>query len=230
MRCCGRHFSSYHTATILALNSLGADIRTDGFGFPYELPVYVGSFFYGLWGLWLTWRLLQDRFNDQIAGISVFYITVATALAAYLWLEPDMSHVPSMFLISAYFYRLHLIERQQSLSLSDWGIAGCLIGLIVAVRATDLWVVIAGLAIGLSILWNDISLWKRGFLCVLICGLGAFLCFLPQMIVWKSLYGGYLTRPPGGVSVDELEQPDLVGLLVSLRRGILVWTPCYSFP
>ena len=45
------------------------------------------------------------------------------------------------------------------------------------------------------------------------------------MLLWKQLYGGYLTRPPAVYESLNWTRPDLAGLFFSLRRGILIWTP-----
>ena len=216
-------------AAILCLNQFGMGIRTDGFGFPYELPVYLGSFCYGLLGLRYMRQLITELYGETIATVSTFYVATTTALAAYLWFEPDMSHTPSMFLISALFCYLSRIHKERALDWKKWSVVGFLIGLIVSVRATDVWVLLAAVPIGIEVCGKSPGSRQQAAVCICVCALCALFAFLPQMAAWKVLYGGYLSRPPGVYQKFDWSTPKLIELFVGLRRGIFVWTPLLAF-
>lgn len=221
-------FLAAHGACLL-LHAGGRDVPLDGFGWAYELPVYCGSFLYGMLGLYFCWRLIRDLWGERIADSATFYIAVGTALAAYLWLEPDMSHAPSMALISALFYVLFRIHADQSLDWGRWALVGLLLGLIAAVRATDSLVVLAALLVGIQCAWKTEANWRNVVTCVTACTGCALLAFWPQMLAWKALYGGFLTRPPGVYNEIHWLAPDLVGFFFGAKRGLFVWTPLLLF-
>ncbi len=168
------------------LNLLGFEVHQDGFGFSYELPVYIGSFVYGLLGLLLTWRLLVKLYEPAIATLATSGIALCSALAAYLWMEPDMSHVPSMFLISALIYVLHDVYESSSLDWRKWAVVGLLLGLTVAVRATDVWVIIAALSIGARSCIRSPGMHGKTAACIAACFAFGLLGFAPQLFAWKA--------------------------------------------
>jgi hypothetical protein len=97
-----------------ALTLLGAPVIRDGFGFAYELPVFVGSFAYGVLGLYVTKKLLTSLYGEGISRLCQFAILFATPLGYYLWFEPNMSHVVSSFLIATFAYQLYRIYDQRT--------------------------------------------------------------------------------------------------------------------
>lgn len=216
-----------HLAVII-LNYVGMRIPANGFGFAYELPVYCGSFMYGLAGLWFIHRLLTHSWGREVATVTTFYIAMASGLTAYIWIEPDMSHVLSMFLISWLFYSLSRIWALQSLCWRRWAGVGLLLGLIACVRVPDSLIGIVALGTGLTVLGHTAEGTKKAFLCVVACAACAAIAFLPQLLAWKALYGGYLTRAPGVYNRFNWFTPDLAGYLFSTRRGMFLWTPLFG--
>jgi hypothetical protein len=231
---CALLWAPFFLLTHLALSLLGAlgvDVPRDGFGLAYELPVYCGGFAYGLLGLWYMRRLLDDLWGQAVANTATAYTALATALAAYLWFEPDLSHLTSMTLITMYFYYLHCAYRTDDLRVVSWVRIGLLLGLIAAVRVPDALVGVVAVGVGMSVL-GDAPLGGPGrrlavFLkCTLTCGAAAWLAFLPQMLVWKVLFDHYLLIPNNS-NYDRTEwlHPDIVNYFFFSGRGLFVWTP-----
>ena len=218
-------------AVLTCLNAFGLQVPQDGFGWAYELPVYCGSFFYGLIGIWYMWRLLRDLWGPRIATVSTFYIVTATSVAAYLWFQPDMSHIGSMTLISMLFFYLHRLQNERQTGLGTWIRVGVLTGVIGLVRAPDL-------LVGLAIAWVGLNSavlvpWKSGkphWPSVLrhaaMFFLAAFVMFIPQLLVWKALYGNFFSMPPNPfyTQIDWM-RADVLNYLLSTRHGVFSWTP-----
>ena len=223
-------FVAAHAAVAL-LNGLGMNLTRDGFGLAYELPVYLGSFAYGLAGLYFTWKLLEELWGRAVAGTATALTALATGAAAYLWFEPDMCHVVSLALIALLFYRLHRIHQAQDRRPGAWAVVGALCGLIVAVRATDVFVgaAVAWVAAAafldrtsgrLAVRWGELGKCFGAFTAV------ALACFAPQLIVWQVLYGQPFLVP-SSTNYQRMDwlRPDLLGLFFSLKRGLFTWTP-----
>lgn len=219
---------------VLILIKLGFSLDANGFGYFYELPVYIGSFIYGLCGIFFMWRLVREIFDDEIADNSVLYIVLASPLAAYLWFEPDMSHIISMFLISIFFYYLYKVYILVDQRLSSWALLGALFGLIVLVRVPDCLVGVLAFFVWLKIFFLDKykhtyeykSAFKSGaiFICLTI------LVFSPQLFVWKILYGSFLAMPPNPFYKNiQWLKPDLFNYMFSTRHGLFSWTPILCF-
>jgi hypothetical protein len=219
---------------VTALRAFGWEIQANGFGFAYELPVYCGSFLYGLLGLWCMKRLLSEIWNEQIGTATTLLIALGTPAAAYLWFEPDMSHILSMSLITVLVFRLHSAHQSLDTRTVTWAGIGLLLGLIMAVRAPDgavaLNVVLVGLAIASRSAPGGTIDWSAAARCTAICVATAVVAFLPQMLVWKHLYDAYLVVPRASgyerLGMNWFE-PDAVGYFVGDRRGMLRWAPLW---
>ena len=57
---------------------------------------------------------------------------------------------------------------------------------------------------------------------------GGLLAFLPQLFVWKAVFGRWVVARPHGAGYVGLASPHLVDVLVSANHGLLSWTPAES--
>lgn len=215
----------------VTINLFGGNIVLDGFGFQYELPVYIGSFTYGLLGLYFAFRLVCNLWGRRPAIISTLFLTLSSPIAAYLWFEPVMAHILSFFLISLLFYKLYRIYEKQTRDMKAWFIIGLIIGLIAAIRIPDS---IVALTVPLCALWTykiipeyrNFQNWKSFIITMMIAGIAALLAFSPQLIIWKILYGNYITMPPNPFYTGlNLFCPDIINYLISTKHGLFAWTP-----
>lgn len=220
-------------AAAKGLSLMGFSVPMDGFGLIYELPVYCGAFLYGLVGVFYIYRLLKELWGGSVAWFTTLYIALATPIAAYLWFEPDMSHGLSMALIAMLFYYLHRAQATENRNAGTWAFLGFLVGAIALVRAPDGLVSLAAAYVALTVVRRDAPTRPPASLCQILTCSSSFivamgLAFLPQMLVWKTLYGGYLLIP-SSTNYERMNwfQPDFLGYLFSARRGILIWTPLF---
>jgi len=215
-----------------ALNVFGFEVSRSGFGWSYELPVYCGSFVYGMIGVWYIWKLLHRLWGKGIANSVSLYLILGTPVAAYLWFEPDMSHILSMTLIAMLFYYLHDLGLHQGpVSLRSWMLLGFLTGLIALVRVPDLLVglVIVGIGV-IQKLWSEREInhlvIKQTMIGILVLGFVAAITFIPQLVIWKILYGSYFSMPPNPFYTKiHWMAPDLLNYLFSTKHGLFSWTP-----
>ncbi|MCZ6799640.1 MAG: hypothetical protein O7F12_04050 [Nitrospirae bacterium] len=215
-----------------ALNVLGFEVSRSGFGWGYELPVYCGSFVYGMIGVWYMWKLLHRLWGNGIANSVSFYLILGTPIAAYLWFEPDMAHILSMTLIAMLFYYLHDLGLHQGpVSFRSWMLLGFLTGLIALVRVPDLLVglVIVGIGV-ISKLWSGQKInsfvMKQTMKGMLVFGVVAAVTFTPQLVIWEFFYGSYFSMPPNPFYTKiHWMAPDILNYLFSTKHGLFSWTP-----
>lgn len=215
---------------VLFLNKLGFSISSNGFGYWYEIPVYVGSFLYGIMGVTIMLLFLSKLFDYASARYATFFIVFASPLAAYLYFEPDMSHVVSFFLISLFFYCLYSIYQSsqiKNIPEKYWFFLGILFGFILLVRVPDALTGLLALFVCFYInRLNMRSFVLSGFLFLL----GSFISFIPQLLVWKSLYGSYFVMPPNPFYLKiDWSHPDILNYFFSSRHGLFFWTPILLF-
>jgi hypothetical protein len=192
----------------------------DGYSPAHVRAVCLGSLFYGLLGLLLVHRVLEESFAPPVPFWTTLLLLYATFLFWYVAYEPVMSHAPSFFLAA--------------MALRIWWRRGPGLG---ARRAALL-----GLVLGLA----TVVRWQNGLLLVLPAAtlvmerqrparaaaagaalIGAFAAALiPQLLVFKAIFGAYLLPyPVQGRDFLHLDRPALLETFFSSRHGLLYWTP-----
>jgi hypothetical protein len=218
------------SAALLAV--LGVPVERTGFGYWYELPVYLGSAAFGLVALALTLRSLRQMFPPSIALASLFGVTFATPLAYYCLVEPNMSHAVAMFTIALWLWRLHVAHDAGDARWSTWITLGILLGLVALVRPYN--GLLGLVAVPVALVASRASVadtfpGPRGiaaaFARLSVCCLAACAVFSLQMGLWKTLYGHWLVIPKGsGYESMSWLSPTLGSYLSS----VFVFSPWYA--
>jgi hypothetical protein len=214
-------------------NLLGWGLAVDGYSYPYEALVCLGSAFYGFLGIFFSYLVSRDYFSQRISLLSAISIWFATSVVAYMTIYISMAHMSSLFAVALFIY---LWQRQRgNRDLSNWIALGLSGGLMTLVRTEN--IIFSGLLLAdligaitnrrgekdLKKIWLGIGI--AFFLLVIV--------LLPQFLAWKSIYGSYLAIPyreAGGRFEPTLSwiSKSLINsfkLLFSSRHGLFIWTP-----
>lgn len=132
----------------------------------------------------------------------------------------EMSH-SSTFLFASLFLAIWWRVRDSE-SRKSWVILGLVGGYLSICRWQDV------LYLGGPILydifggdWLKRTAWWRTRL---FYALGIGVCWLPQLMEWKAIYGKYLTIPQGG-GIFSFPPPHVLQVLLSTENGWFIWTP-----
>ncbi len=214
-------FLTAHAATIV-LHALGANIEANGYTLPYEISIGLASIVYGFLGLLIMYKFCRKWFGKRTSLLAVLGVWYGTAFFWYHAVEPSMAHMNSVFLgaLFTYFW-YNTIGKRTKL---QWLLLGALLGLIFLVRQQDaLFAILPGFEILKNLLISRAKALKeigRG----IIFSAGAFAALLPQMLVWKIMYGNFLVYSyrnitwngqPGG-----WQAPHLLELFFSAETGM----------
>jgi hypothetical protein len=193
------------------LASQGDDIKTDGTSFPYRQAVCLAGLFYGLLGLWWSYRLARIVADASMATLAVCAIGGGSFVLWYLVREPTMSHSVSMASVAA--FTLMWIRHRSSTRWQTWATLGLVGGLMVIMRWQNAIVLLlpaAGLLAAPRL--------AAAF------AVGVFAGTVPQMWTWHALYGAWITQPP--VSPRLLWwNAQWVDVLWSSRSGLFATSP-----
>jgi hypothetical protein len=214
------------------LEVLGVPVERTGFGYWYELPVYLGSAAFGLVALALTLRSLRQMFPPSIALASLFGVTFATPLAYYCLVEPNMSHAVAMFTIALWIWRLHVAHDAGDARWSTWFTLGILLGLVALVRPYNGLLGLVAIPVALVVSQSSAAEALPGprrvggaFARLSLCCIAACAVFCLQMGVWKTLYGHWLVIPKGsGYESMRWLSPTLGSYLSS----VFIFSPWYA--
>lgn len=207
------------------LGALLSNYPADGFSFPYQLAVSMGSLAYAGLGLWLVRRLLLRLVPDQIVAITLGVLVLATNYLNYVSFDGAMPH-NALFTLYALILTLTIAWHARP-SPGKALLLGLTIGLATIVRPIEL------MALLLPLLWTvkdresfqqKVRLLWQHRLHVLLLALGMILMGMIQLIYWKKYAGHFFYYSYGEYGFDWL-RPHLIDGLFSYRKGWLVYTP-----
>jgi hypothetical protein len=202
---------------VLGARMLGATISADGFGFWYELPVYVGSFLYGALGLWLIQGLLTALFSRTVAAYALVLLLTCTPLGYYLLIEPDMAHPTGTLSIALFAFLMWRMWETRDATPRAWAILGGALGLVAVIRPYSAVVAVAAVPLARRVFsregrfaWPDLA---KG---VAVLVVASALVYAPQVIVSSVFYGHLLLGPPRtGYDAMRWLHPDILRLVIS---------------
>lgn len=206
-----------------------ADYPADGFSYPYQLMMYVGSWFYEILGLIYIRKTLLHFFNDKHTSILLLILVFSTNLLWMYYGATGQSHLLALCMLSIFLY--HTLKFYQHKTIKQAFICGIFWGLLTLVRPPD---GIFGLLFFLWPLntwkkWTDPLSWfqslnRKYFICMI----SAFvLVIFPQSLYWflssgSWILNSYANNPGEGFNFQD---PFIFEFLFSFRKGWFIYTP-----
>lgn len=224
----------YLLAHALALigHMVGLPVVSDGYGYLYQAAICIGSIVYGTVGMGLAYACARRFFAQVPTLLAVVVLWFASNIVYYIMFEPSMSHMVSLFSVALalslwfWWFRGKTYPAWHHAILL--GISG---GIVLLVRLQD---AIFLLLPYTAILIRWLSAWKSGpneqfwrwLKLGVVVGTMTLVTFMPQMLVWKHLYGTWSS--PYMSDHDPAFywfEPEVVNVLFSTYHGLFVWHP-----
>ncbi len=199
---------------------------SDGYEAIYAWFIHLGCISYILCGLWFARKILLIWFSEAVTAVSLLVLFFGTNLFNYTLSESESVHGILFFLIAVFFY--YVIKWQQTSDKKYFLVFCMFAGFICLIRPTECLIFLFPLLININSnknrqtnLTKFISLrWS------LIIGAFLFLLpILPQLFYWKIQSGQWLFFSYGSNEGFFLADPKLFKVLMSYRKGWLVYSP-----
>lgn len=181
----------------------------DGFNNFYQFSIGIWNITLVFVGLYFLYKTLAKFFSKKIPLITISTIFLSTNLLFYGALDVINSHSASFFVSSLFLY--FWLNKKIKLS-------GALLGLLVLIRPQD--ALFAILPLSTFLIERKVYILK--FLIIIITCL---IVFLPQLLIWKILWGTWLKNPYLDVETFNLTSPNILGVLFNSNSGLILWTP-----
>lgn len=192
---------------------LGPNYPATGYSEPYVNALILANLFYSFAGLFLAYRFLTFYFSRSLSMLSSIGIWITSMF--YFYSNPILaSEALSFFVVALLLYLCALFR-------DNWNngrvlLIGILCGLATTVRFQN----IVFALIPVAILASG-KMQKRWFVVFVT---GCIAGFLPQIIAWKVIYGGWLVNVPGEFLLW-WKNPMILETLFSSRKGLFAWHP-----
>jgi len=179
------------------LNIFDYKFSLEGYEYPFVLATALGTAFYGSLGLIAIYLLLRLYFTPFLSFIAVLSFWFCSPAIFYMYLHPSMSHIPSFFLISTFYYLL--FKRIYQIKPHKYFRLGILFSLAVMTRYQDIIhiipFIIAIIILIIKLKKENNPKLKKVRYSIIAFIIATILTFIPQMIVWKYLNGSFFSGP-----------------------------------
>ncbi len=215
---------------VLVLRRAGWRVAADGFGRPYLLTMALATALYGFLGLWLSFQLARNYFEERWAFWATIGIWFGSSLPAYMYLEPSWSHAHSAFLVALFLWYWHRTRKARTLQ--QWLVLGLISGLMLDVYFANAvfllipfleccWVFVSAWADRIRAAGVFTNVFKGGL--VYIAATAA--AFVPTLAARKIVFGSAVAI--GGYANQRWHwtSPALGKVLFSSNHGLLSWNP-----
>lgn len=203
----------------------GRDLDFRGAGKIYEIAISIASSFYGIIGVFLLFLMIKKLFGEKEAYLSTAAMLFASPLFFYIYLHPSMSHANAFFLSSLAYFLLLAKDNVNAVRIS---LIGLVAGLLAATRLQDVFFLAPIPVVYVLIQHSQGHRTKNIIIGLLLFMVFSFIGFLPQMFVWKILYGSFISGPSAYLEYPQfkLYMPrHFIEVLFSSRHGLFFWHP-----
>jgi hypothetical protein len=201
----------------LALSHFGLAARPDGFDHALQVVPGVTGVIAGTVAARVAWQLAARFARPASAAIGTVAMWLGSSALYYSLISPSYSHTASMMACSFFFW--HWLQPEAEWSLRRAAASGALAGLASLMRWQDALL----LAIPVFESIRATLPWRTRVLAVVAAGAAWMVVFTPQMLVWHSLYGHWLTMPQGGSFMQWTAAHPFAVLFD--KHGWFSWTP-----
>jgi hypothetical protein len=202
-------------------NLAGAGYPIDGYARLYQATAGITGVAAATVGVWLSARAASVLFGRQTAGWAALIVWLSTSAVYYSVISPTYSHAASLLAMGAFWYVF--IATRDDAAVRRYALLGAFGGICALMRWQDATVLLVPAVDLLYRMGHGMRLGAaavRGAASIA----AAVMAFLPQMLVWRTLYGKLLAVPQGE-SFMRWTDPALLQVLLSDNHGLLTWTP-----
>ena len=187
----------------------------------YQFAFTAAALFYALFALFLLYRFMRFYWARWSSRLALIAVAFGTPLVAYIFFEPSYSHAFSVAAIIAFALFLY-VTGPGRLSW-QWFLLGLLGGVVAITHIQESLYVALIPAEALWLIWSRRWKWKlAGGYAIALTGFA--IALLPQVVVDRVIFGGWLPASAPNLSFD-FWHPHLLDLLVSTHHGWLAWSP-----
>lgn len=210
----------------LAGRALGLGWTVDGYSEPYVVLICFASTLSVLVTLLLGFDLVRRLYGRSLGLLATVAALVGTTLFYYAFYKPDFAHALAACAVTAFVHLWVRTHGKRTRRQWFW------LGLAAGFMSTLYWIDAIFCLLPVAELmwqgfqevrarrWRNLSLLAQGGA---LFALAFLLAFSPQMIVWKIIFGQWLTVPQEGFATPSGFVP--VALILSPLHGLLPWTP-----
>jgi hypothetical protein len=194
-----------------------------GYNLPYQIAIAAGTWFYFTLGAVFIFKALARLVDKQYAWWGTVVAVALSPAPFYLIYEPSMAHGLTVFSSALVFYFSIKIYQARQWHWQSFVCLGIVTGLLFLLRWQDILLVVIPVGIVLSRLFDK---FRQSIKKVLLAVLSFIIIILPQLFMWRYIFGSWITVPQGE-TFFKLSDPNVWQFLFSSYHGMLVVHPLF---
>ncbi len=219
----------FFIADVWARNS--DNYPADGFSFPYQFMISMGSLLVAFLGLFYLRRVLLFYFSETAAGLSLLAVVLGTNYLNYTAIDGALTHNNLFTIYAILLYQTILFYKNPSALKAV--LIGGLVGLAALTRPTEIVSCLLPVFWGINFFSKEAIAQRFSFLkrhrnlllyAVLVCGSVGSL----QLIYWKYVSGDWIVYSYQDQGFSWLS-PHIYNGFLSYKAGWLMYTPFHIF-
>lgn len=203
-----------------------AIVQGNGYEPGYFTAISLASMIYAFAGLIFLYRLAKELLGSRPSLLATVVTWFASPLVFYMYMHPSMAHANDAFVNALFVYTWYQTRTERTVW--GWLILGAAVGLAALVRTQNLLLAVVPLLELVATLARNRRGWLTPVAGGLAFGIGLLVAFLPQMCVWRRVYGSWVVFNPYWTSTGNTwnpASPHFFDVLFSTNHGLFVWTP-----
>lgn len=209
------------------LAKLFSNSQSTGYEPIFAWCIHYGCIIYILIGLIYTKKILSKYFQDNIIAISLVVFYFGTNIFYYTVSESESVHGILFFLVSIFTY--YTISFFETSNKKYFYVALFSLGFISLIRPTEIILLFIPIFLGTISLKEKIRLVMRLRWYLLLAVLLFLIPIFPQLLFWKIQSGQWFFFSYGGGERFFWQDPQILNILFSFRKGWFVYTPLFLF-
>lgn len=207
------------------------EYKADGFSFPYQVSIGLGSLLIAFIGLFFLFKVLRFYYSTHITGFAILGIVLGSNYLEYAAISGAMTH-NNLFTINTIIIWLTIRYYQEHKWWQAIGI-GLLIGLAALTRPTEILIALIPLLWNLNAFskssWQGKLSWiSRHRKKLIVAALTTMLMGSIQLMYWKYVSGQWIVYSYEDQGFSWLS-PHIMDGLFSYRAGWLMYAPFMVF-
>jgi hypothetical protein len=217
---------------VLVLDRLGWRIPANGLSRPYRIAMALGTAFYGLLALWISFLLAREYFGERVALAATLAIWFGSSLIVYMYFNPSWAHAQAAFVVALFVW--YWLRTRVDRTPAQWLWLGLIGGLMLDVYYPNILLFLLPLSDALGC-WRGllfeperrIAEEARALASHLLFAGAVVAGFLPTLITRAILYGSPFST--GYTEWWNWTAPFRWKVGFSSDHGLFTWTPILAF-
>jgi hypothetical protein len=203
-----------------------SNLSPDGFSLYYQHAAGLAGVFWAIAGLFVLRRLLLRHFSDGITAATLLALVFGTSFYHYAAYDSGYSHIYAFFLFASFL----LLTDAWHTEPPSWRRAillGLVAGLTILTRHTNVLLLLAFPAYGLTSRADAIATWRRlatRWRELAVAAAVAFAVCVPQLAIYRQATGRAIISAYGEQHFN-FSSPELIQVLVGVQKGLFFWSP-----